>query len=153
MAAAVERDDDDDWQVVRSVRATDPAKRTGRSVGKESGTIQGSRPEIDSATNYQHLIGACIKKESPEIGGVNRESEIRSRIGGILHLPSRPVVSQGIHSNLEGEEWDLGSSSEWPSVGWKGSSAPQLTSWNAVVKKPPTVLRQKRIDEVRIIEY
>lgn len=148
MAAAVdqeEKDAADGWQIVRSARPADSVKKTG-SVG---GDIR-EKGSLLSNANYHHLIGCAIRKDDTDKSeiGVTRESEMRSRIGGILKLP--PGAGLPLKGTPHQERLDLGNTSEWPSMGWEKDTIPQLTSWNAVVKKPP-MPKQNR-EEVRSVK-
>ena len=147
MAAAVEGDGRD-WQIVRSVRGAEAARKTVRKgLENEGGTTTASegslKPSDSEAASYQSLIGTAIRKDDVprSESGLNRDSQIRSKIGGLIHIPQTMVGSNAIQQDRE--KLNLGDTLEWPSMGGEGEKGPHLSSWNTVVKKPPPVSGSK----------
>ena len=137
MAAAVEKDKD--WQVVvvknGRVRDALSVKNAGGKEREARGMVRSEDGNDQTARlNYQSLIGTPIR-----IGDAPRPDKDLSRdskVGGILQLPS-PTLASSLPNAQSRGSWDLGDLSEWPSMGLEGETVPQLSSWNAVVKKPP----------------
>lgn len=115
--------------------------------GKSDSTQEaGFCPLLRYGADITSLVGAPIKKA--DVLRQDPAAALRDKIGEGFYL--RMESSSLVPVQTDDAEFDLCDAGEWPSMGKKSGSTPQLGSWSTVLKNPAPVPLRRGKNQVRI---